>query len=68
MARRSNGKRFLGNESAMEIHDLDNERSECEIDAIIAAGADVYFDPDSLAQAHSEGYVNGCDCIYRVER
>ncbi len=70
MARRQGpptyGKRFVGNTNKREVHDLDNEQTganECQIDEIISAGHAVTFSPDSLAQAHSEGYDNGAHCI-----
>ncbi len=70
MARRQGtptyGKRFVGNTNKLEVHDLDNEQTganECQIDEIISAGHAVTFAPDSLAQAHSEGYDNGAYCI-----
>lgn len=62
---RPSNKRFLGNSSPskLEVHDLDNETSQCQIDEIIAAGNAVVFTPDSLDQAHLEGYDNGAYCI-----
>jgi hypothetical protein len=60
------GKRYVGNTNTKEVHDLDNEQTgtnECQIDEIIAAGHAITFNPDSLAQAHSEGYDNGKYCI-----
>ena len=42
MARRwtgnMNGEQYLGNTNKMEVHDLDNEKTNCQIDEIIAAG------------------------------
>lgn len=29
-----NNERFVGNTNTMKVHDLDNEKSECEIDFI----------------------------------
>ena len=57
------GKRYLGNSNTMEVHDLQNEKSQCQIDEIIAAGHAVGFRPDTLTQAHNEGYDNGAYCI-----
>lgn len=34
MARRCNGKQYLGNSNKMEVHDLDNEQTNCQIDEI----------------------------------
>ena len=60
------GKRFVGNTDKKEVHDLDNEQTgpnECQIDEIIKAGHARTFNPDTLDQAHSEGYDNGAYCI-----
>jgi hypothetical protein len=62
----SRGVRFLGNENTKEVHDLNNEKTggnECQIDEIIAAAHAVGFVPDSLEQAHSEGYDNCAHCV-----
>ena len=61
-----NGKRFCGNTNTMEVHDLDNEDtrpSGCQIDEIVAAGHATTFMPDTLHQAHLEGYDNCAYCI-----
>lgn len=60
------GNRYCGNKNKMEVHDLDNENtsySGCQIDEIIRAGHARIFSPDSLAQAHAEGYDNCAKCI-----
>ena len=60
------GKRFVGNTNTTEVHDLDNEQTgpnECQINEIIQAGHAVTFNPDTLSQAHSEGYDNCAHCI-----
>lgn len=58
-------KRYLGNSSPtkLEVHDLHNEKPQCQIDEIIQAGHAVVFIPDTLNQAHQEGYDNGAYCI-----
>lgn len=56
-------RRYLGNENTTEVHDLRNETTQCQIDEILAAGHAVGFTPDTLSQAHSEGYDNGAYCI-----
>jgi hypothetical protein len=65
MARRfsgnMNGERYLGNTHKEEVHDLDNEKGNCQIDEIIEAGHDVPF--SSLAVAHSLGYDSCAFCI-----
>ena len=70
MARRQGpptyGKRFVGNTSKKEVHDLDNEKTgenQCQIDEIISAGHAVTFVPDTLSQAHQQGYDNCAHCI-----
>ena len=60
------GKQYCGNTNKMEVHDLDNEdtaENGCQIDEIIRAGHARTFNPDTLSQAHSEGYDNGAKCI-----
>ena len=66
--RRGNGKQFLGNINTMEVYDLDNEQTLCQIDEIITAGHDRYFTPDTLSQAKSQGFDNGHWCIGGSER
>lgn len=65
------GKQFVGNTAKKEVHDLDNEQTgsnECQIDEIIKAGHAKTFDPDTLDQAHKEGYDNGAYCIGSSKR
>ncbi len=65
------GKRFCGNTNTTEVHDLDNEKtspSECQIDEIIAAEHAKAFDPDTLEQAHAEGYDNCHYCTWGSRR
>lgn len=49
-----NGERYCGNIITREVHDLDNEKTNCQIDQIIEAGRDSPF--DRLGQAHVLGY------------
>ena len=56
-----NGERFLGNRNTIEVHDLENEKSQCQIDEIIAAGHDVPF--KTLQAAKNTGYDNGHWCL-----
>ena len=60
---RRKNKRYLGNANKKEVHDLHNETVYCQIDEIIKAGHAVVFSPDTLDQAHREGYDNGHYCI-----
>ena len=57
------GKRYCGNTNTKEVHDLDKETYQCQIDEILAAGHAKPFSPDTLEQAHKEGYDNGAYCI-----
>lgn len=54
---------YCGNNSydKMEVHDLDNEKSQCQIDEIIRAGHAVPF--TSLDAAHRSGYDNCAYCL-----
>ena len=67
MARRQghplNGARYCANTSPSkkEVHDLDNEKTQCQIDEIIAAGHAKPY--DSLDAAHGDGYDNCHWCI-----
>lgn len=58
-----NGIQFLGNINTTEVHDLLHERSQCQIDEILSAGHAVGFNPDSLDEAHRNGYDNCAYCI-----
>ena len=65
MARRytgnMNGERYCGNTNEKEVHDLDNETKNCQIDEIIAAGNDKPF--NSKSDANREGFDNCHWCI-----
>jgi hypothetical protein len=49
------------NPSKKEVHDLDNEKTQCQINEIIAAGHAKPY--NSLADAHSDGYDNCAYCL-----
>lgn len=55
------GERFLANRNTMEVHDLDNEKSDCQIDDVIRTGNDVTF--YWLQEAMNGGYHN-CDWCF----
>jgi len=55
------GERYLGNGNKMEVHDLDNEKTTCEIDEIIRAGHARPF--NSLPDAKAQGYDNCAYCL-----
>lgn len=63
-----NGERFLANTSPSkkEVHDLDNEKSQCQIDRIFEAGHDRPY--TSLAAAHLAGFDNCAHCIGNSRR
>ncbi len=67
MARRysghMNGERYLANtsQSKLEVHDLDNEKTGCQIDEIIRAGHDKPY--HSREAANRDGYDNCAYCI-----
>jgi hypothetical protein len=58
-----NGERYLANAnpSKKEVHDLDNEKTQCQIDEIIRAGHDRPY--QTLDAAHAAGYDNCAWCI-----
>lgn len=60
---RMNGERYLANSSPTkrEVHDLDNERVVCQIDAILRAMHERPY--NYLADAHRDGYDNCAYCI-----
>ena len=67
MARRyrgnMNGEQYLANTSPskLEVHDLDQEKTNCQIDEIIRAGHDKPY--TSLSAARSAGYDNCAYCL-----
>ena len=67
MARRDtgnmSGERYLANTDSdnREVHDLDREKRNCQIDEIIAAGNDKPY--RSLQAAHRDGYDNCHYCL-----
>jgi len=58
-----NGERYLANTSPTkkEVHDLDNEKTNCQIDEIIKAGHDKPYTSQSAAKA--AGYDNCAYCL-----
>lgn len=66
MARRTqspfNGKRFIGNKNHNEVHDLDNEKTTCEINKITLSHV-VTFTPDTHAAAKALKFDNCAHCI-----
>ena len=64
------GQRYLGNSnpSNMEVHDLQNEKVQCQISEIIAARHAVRFIPDTLDEAHRNRYDNCAYCLGNSKR
>jgi hypothetical protein len=60
---RPSSKQYLGNTNHLEVHDLNAETDNCQINEIIQAGHAVVFSPDTLIQAHSEEYDNCKWCL-----
>lgn len=60
------GHRYLGNDNPKgdhEVHDLTNEKPQCQVTTILSNGNAVGFIPDSLVQAHGDGFDNCGHCI-----
>ena len=55
------GKRHCGNTARKEVHDLDNETVQCQIDAILGSGHALPL--RSLERARQLGYYNCHYCI-----
>ena len=55
------GERYLGNVNTMEVHDLDNENSNCQINEIIKAGHDRPY--NFLSSAHNAGFDDCYWCL-----
>lgn len=53
---------FLGNKNTTEVHNLNNQQTNCQINEIKSENKK-YFVPDTLDQAHLEGYDNCAYCI-----
>lgn len=58
---RMNGEKYLGNVNKMEVHDLDQETSTCQIDEIIRAGHEKPY--HTLDAARRDGYDNCHYCL-----
>lgn len=60
------GHHYLGNDNPNgdhEVHDLKNEKAQCQVDVILSNAHAVGFIPDSLDQAHADGFDNCGHCI-----
>lgn len=54
--------KYLGNTHTKEVHDLNNEQTTCHIGDMKSEHRK-YFDPDTISQAHSEGYNDCGHCL-----
>ncbi|MDI9412098.1 MAG: hypothetical protein QM401_00775 [Bacillota bacterium] len=57
-----NGKRFIGNTNTTEVHDLDNEQTNCQINEIKTHHIQT-FSPDTHAEAERQGFDNCHWCL-----
>jgi hypothetical protein len=57
-----NGNRYIGNKNTTEVHDLDNEKTGCQIDEIKTDHVKTFI-PDTKEQAKSEGFDYCAHCI-----
>ena len=58
---------YLSNKNTTEVHNLNHQQTNCQISEIKSEHKK-YFTPDTLSQAHSEGYDNCAYCIGRSTR
>ncbi|HUN08181.1 MAG TPA: hypothetical protein PLQ56_16365 [Aggregatilineales bacterium] len=67
-AGRMRGERYLANASPskLEVHDLDNEQVQCQINEIIRAGNERPY--NSLEAGRRDGYDNCAYCIGKSTR
>lgn len=56
-----NRERFCGNVDTYEVHDLDNEKEDCNIDQILDKRLDRPF--FSLQQANNARFTNRHECV-----
>ena len=54
--------RYLGNKNKTEVHDTNNEQTNCQLSEIKERKT---FTPDTLTQAHKEGYDNTTRSVAR---
>jgi hypothetical protein len=58
---------YLGNKNTMEVHNLSKQTQNCQINEIKFEHRK-YFTPDTLEQAHKEGFDNCAYCIGNSKR
>ena len=57
-----NGKRYIGNTNTTEVHDLDNEQVNCQINEIKTDHVRT-FSPDTHSEAKRQGFDNCHWCL-----
>jgi hypothetical protein len=57
---------FYGDNNRIVVHDLSNEKSECDISEIMIVHKR-YFIPDTFEQAKSEGFIN-CEYCIKIDK
>lgn len=62
------GLAYLGNKNTTEVHRLAAERAQCQISEILSSGNAVKFVPDTIEEAHMNGYDNCAYCIGDSQR
>jgi hypothetical protein len=65
------GHAYLGNNNPNgdhEVHLLSNEKAQCQVNTILSNGHAVGFSPDTLDQAHTDGFDNCGWCIGNSKR
>jgi len=60
------GERFMGNKIKRELHDLENEKPLCQIDAILNAKHEIAF--NFYYEARDTGYNNCAFCLGNSKR
>ena len=55
------GERWLGNKKKKEVHDLEKEKPDCQIEEIIRTENDISF--RTIEDAHQQGYENCPFCV-----
>lgn len=57
-----NGKRYIGNTNTDEVHDVDNEQVNCQINEIKTDHVKT-FSPDTHSEAKRQGFDNCHWCL-----
>ncbi|MBT3304414.1 hypothetical protein HN592_03355 [Candidatus Woesearchaeota archaeon] len=57
--------KYLGNKNTMEVHDIDNEKKQCQLNEIKEEHKEGFY---TLQQAHAAGFDNCHWCIGNSKR